>query len=382
MKQLPKLYNYTTSGQLQEWSIELDGDKYRTHSGIVGGAITTSKWTTCKGKNVGKANETTSYEQAFFDAKSKWTKKYDNEQYRESESDLNTLPRYTEPMLAQNYVDRKHTINFSKERVFLQSKANGMRLIAKKEGLFSRKGKKVNSMPHIEKALKPLFNEQPNLILDGEAYNYNLRTDLGSFISIISKKNVTQEHLDYSEKHAQFWIYDVVNNSTYEQRNQLINNLLLKLFITNPYAIGKIVQMPTYEAKSHADVDKFLKYCEKQDEEGCMIRLNNAPYEHKRSSSLLKYKSWIYEEYKCIGMDEGTGNLEGCCGAFICVAENGNVFKSTPIGTHDLWRQYWKDRAAINGKLITIKFKELTPEKDGKGGVPNFGKAVAVRDYE
>ena len=382
MKQLPKLYNYTSSGQLQEWSIELDGNQYRTHAGLVGGAITSTKWTICKGKNGGKANETTDYEQAFFDAKSKWTKKHDNEQYRESEAALTSLPRYTEPMLAQEYTKRKDKIDFNKNRVFVQSKANGMRLVTKPVGLFSRKGKKMLGMPHIEKALKPLFDKYPNLILDGEAYNYKLRQDLGGLMSVISGKDHSAQDLAISERDAQFWIYDIVLDQPYVDRHKTINELLTTLYIINPYAIGKVIEMPTYEVKSHADIDSFLKTCEDSGEEGCMVRINDNGYEHKRSYSLLKYKSWIDDEFVIIGMDEGKGNLEGMCGAFICVTKDNQEFRAAPIGTHTLWQQYWNDRAKLVGKLATIKFKELTPIKNGKGGVPNFGKMIVVRDYE
>jgi len=48
---LKTIYKKTKTGATQEWTIEVDGNKYRTHSGQVGGAITTNEWTVVYGKN-------------------------------------------------------------------------------------------------------------------------------------------------------------------------------------------------------------------------------------------------------------------------------------------------------------------------------------------
>ena len=57
---LETIYKKTKTGATQEWTIEVVGNKYRTHSGQVGGVITTNEWTIVYGKNTGKLNETTS----------------------------------------------------------------------------------------------------------------------------------------------------------------------------------------------------------------------------------------------------------------------------------------------------------------------------------
>ena len=61
---LQTIYKKTKTGATQEWSIEVEGNKYRTQSGQVGGVISTNEWTVCFGKNVGRANATTDDEQA------------------------------------------------------------------------------------------------------------------------------------------------------------------------------------------------------------------------------------------------------------------------------------------------------------------------------
>jgi len=118
---LPKLFKNSSKGPL-EWTIEVQADAYRTHSGVVGGKITTTAWTFVEGMNIGKSNETAPYDQSVIAAKALWTKKHDNSQYRENINDTDTV--YTEPMLAHNYVKRKNSIDFNKG-VYVQCKLNG-----------------------------------------------------------------------------------------------------------------------------------------------------------------------------------------------------------------------------------------------------------------
>jgi hypothetical protein len=42
---LDKIFKQTKTGATQEWTIEVVDNKYRTHSGQVGGIINTNEWT-------------------------------------------------------------------------------------------------------------------------------------------------------------------------------------------------------------------------------------------------------------------------------------------------------------------------------------------------
>ena len=81
---LPILYSLTSKGQVQTWQIEVKDARFRTHEGIESGVITVSDWTTCKGKNLGRANETSGPEQADKEAKSRHQKKLDSGYYEDS----------------------------------------------------------------------------------------------------------------------------------------------------------------------------------------------------------------------------------------------------------------------------------------------------------
>ena len=103
-EQLPTLYKRTTVGKIQEWTIEVVGDKYRTISGQQDGKKITNNWTTCYPKNVGRANATTGEEQAVNEAVAKHQKKV-KEGYCHSLTNIDKKKFYV-PMLAKEFKDK------------------------------------------------------------------------------------------------------------------------------------------------------------------------------------------------------------------------------------------------------------------------------------
>lgn len=97
---------------------------------------------------------------------------------------------------------------------------------------------------------------------------------------------------------------------------------------------------------------------------------------------MLKYKFFKDAEYKIVDFEEGKGNLAGIAASVVCVADNGTEFRAGVTGTQDYARTLFKNKENYIGMLATIKYQELTPVQDGKGGVPRFGKMMAIRDYE
>ena len=141
---LETIYKKTKTGATQEWTIEVSDNKYRTHSGQVGGQITTNAWTVVYGKNIGRANATTDNEQAMAEAVAKRTKKLESG-YFEDVNNINEQ-QYFEPMLAAKWEDYKDKIQYP---IFSQPKLDGIRCIVTKDGMFSRNGKPIISAPHI-----------------------------------------------------------------------------------------------------------------------------------------------------------------------------------------------------------------------------------------
>jgi len=90
MATFPVLYKDAANETMRFWSIlvENQGDStlLTTESGVDGGKIITHTVVITEGKNIGKKNETTHYEQAMKQARSEWKKKY-NQGYRPEHAD-------------------------------------------------------------------------------------------------------------------------------------------------------------------------------------------------------------------------------------------------------------------------------------------------------
>jgi hypothetical protein len=117
---LPTLYSRTSTGAIQNWTIEIQDDAYCTHFGQVDGKQQTTAHTICRPKNEGKANATTGAEQALKEAKALWKKKKDSGCFE----DINDIDKmtFTEPMLAKKYEDYADEIEFP---VYSQPKLDG-----------------------------------------------------------------------------------------------------------------------------------------------------------------------------------------------------------------------------------------------------------------
>jgi len=362
--QLNKLYSRTSTGKIQEWTVEIEGNKYRTISGQKDGKLVTSQYTECFAKNIGKANATTNEEQAIVEAKALWKKKKDKG-YHESIEDIDK-ELFFEPMLAKKYEDYKDDLKFP---LFVQPKLDGIRCIAKKDGLWTRNGKPIVSVPHIFEAVKPYFDKNPNLILDGELYCDKYNNDFNAICSLAKKTKPNQEDLQSSAESIQYWIYDLPScKNTFTFRNKE----LLSLIQESKYL--KLVK--TFAANSLEIIQSHFEKFIEDGYEGLMVRLD-ADYENKRSSNLLKMKEFQDEEFLILDVLEGEGNKVGGASSILLQTSNGIQFNANVKGNRKYCAKLLKDKKEVIGKMGTVQYFNLTPDS-----IPRFPYLIAVRDYE
>ena len=358
---LETIYKKTKTGATQEWTIEVSDNKYRSHSGQVGGQITTNEWTIVYGKNVGKVNGTTDEQQAMAEAVAKRTKKLESG-YFEDVNNINEQ-QYFEPMLAAKWEDYKDKIQYP---IYSQPKLDGIRCIVTKDGMFSRNGKPIISAPHIGKSLNFLFESNPNLILDGELYADKFANDFNKIVSLVKRTKPTADDLKESAKNIEYHIYDIPSVSeTFDGRLGALN----ELFQYFPKCV-KLVE--THNANNELEVmELYGEYVDKGFE-GQMLRLDSK-YENKRSKSLLKHKSFIDEEFTIKDICEGEGNRTGTAGYMVFETAEGKPFKSNVKGTWDETAEMLKSKKKLIGKQATIKYFNLTPD-----GRPRFPFVIGI----
>jgi hypothetical protein len=178
----PILFKKNSNGSINQWQIVDDGGSFYTIEGIVDGQLTQSKPTFCEGKNIGKANQTTAEQQATMEAKSKMAKKI-KKGYTEDITKVDTCKTTFTPMLAHKYIEYKDSVVFP---ALASRKIDGLRLISRQDGGWTRNGEPFISVPHIAKTLKPLFDVHPDWIVDSEVYNHDIPFE--KVVSIVKKK--------------------------------------------------------------------------------------------------------------------------------------------------------------------------------------------------
>lgn len=360
---LPKLFSRTKSGQLRSFRIAV---RYYKKNLVVmttkkkvepNGKLTYDTYKYTEGKNIGRANETSAWEQAKREANSMFLRLKDKG-YEDHIPEEKSTP---EPMLAIKWDEKR--IKFP---CMVQAKLDGVRCIMYKDQdgvhLKSRRGKELE-IPHIKKFFEEHIEVLP---LDGELYNHG---DL-SFQGIIS----AVKRLSKKTDKINIVVYDkpVEGVPNYDRQFKLIKK--------DKKRVGKnapIKFLDTIIANNLEEIYQYHDKMVKQGYEGVIIRNFDGLYEMGyRSHNLIKLKRFWDEEFPIVDVIEATGRDKGT-GIFVLKAKNGELFKARPQGSKQLRTSYLRDRDSLIGKPCTVKYQELSDY-----GIPRFPSAIAVRDYE
>jgi len=367
-KTYKKLYKKDSTNSIRVWWAEQDDDKFCFFSGLDGGAIVQSKYTKASPKNIGKSNATTSVEQAQLEIEAKYTKKqktgYTDDIRRVSEA----KDSFVQPMLAKNYKNYSHKIDFAKENWIAQCKFNGMRCVAIKNGLFTRKGEEYLSVPHIHNSLRPFFKEYPDAVLDGELFNSELRQQLNEISKLVRKtKHITQEDLDKSKELVRFYIYDGYSfdghgvKTPYQKRKYWLDKN-----VTNLY--DYMARVRDFPIKNQKGLDDVYEAFVEEGHEGIILRNIEKGYENKRSKYLLKIKPEDDSEAIITDVIEGKGNWSGVAKT-ATLKWGDKIFDATFKGSQKQLKEVLENKGNWLDKEVTFIYNGLTGLK-----IPNFAR--------
>jgi ATP-dependent DNA ligase len=238
---------------------------------------------------------------------------------------------------------------------------------------YSRTGKEWKNIDHILEQLYPFFDKYPNVVLDGELYNHDLRDNFEKIISLVRKTKPTDEDRLESAEKVQFHCYDWVNKSLdFEGRNYFIQ----KHFAYNATFMPKIKTLQYGLVFNTEEVEVQHEELLEQGYEGSILR-KNALYECKRSWNLLKVKDFSDSEAKIIDWVEGKGKRIGTIGKFQAVDADGNEFGMPVMDNFSYLQENFKEMQSWVGKTATFTYFERT--KKGSYRHPLFKN---IRDYE
>ena len=409
----PVLTHTAKAGKEMRWEVSVQADAegkgvISTRYGYVGGVVQQGEKTVSEGKNLGKKNATTPFQQAVVEARALWNKKV-SAGYKELASGTGTaVPTATDavdggagtagtpvvnassvaesvskdrsaiidvqiplPMLAEKFQQRGHVIAFP---CFIQPKFDGTRTVGicgleSDTCLYSRNRKVYPHLEHIKAVLKKL---PKGLILDGELYTREIHFQ--KIVGLVKKKTLTKDDL---ANHAliQLHIYDIVDlTKTFEERFAILQDLFKKGF----EGAGTVLHLcVTEELKSaeglQAKHDEYVA----QGYEGIMLRNKAGKYAvGHRSSDLQKFKKFLDDEYNIVGFFEGEGREAGAV-IWECETADGKRFRCRPEGTLGERQELFLQGGKAIGKALSVRYQELTEDK-----IPRFPIGLAIRDYE
>ncbi len=348
----PEIYKLDSKGKIRTWQYVVEGDSWWTIAGLQDGNKVTSAPTVCV-----PASQPTAEEQALFEADAEMKKKLKRDYHLTIEG--TSQAKYFAPMLAEKY-----DAGSVEEGDLVQAKLDGIRCIATKDGLRSRKGEPITSCPHISDQLQAFFHNFPNAILDGELYNHDLKDNFNELASIIRKQKPDAAQLQRAARDIEFHVYDLVYGDnlavTAVDRNVDLHNRMVDF--------GWSIQVvPTSTVSTHEEVRNFFEACIRRGYEGAMVRKASEPYHQKRTKALMKFKEFQTQEFPVARIEEGVGNWAGYGKRAVCTLPDGREFGAGVKGNQG----FCKELLSRDVKITTIQFFELTPD-----GVPRFPIAI------
>lgn len=354
------LYTRDASGATRFWRMELNPDdptQYRTISGVLGGAEVPTAWTTATPKNVGRANATTAAEQAVAEMEATYRQKLDRK-YHEDPNNVGAH-KFFAPMLAKTLDDRvKQVLG---RVAFIQPKLDGYRCVASVGGLHSRQGKPWH-LPHIVEALQPFFDEDPDLLFDGELYNHDLRDDFNTLGSLIKKGNRSSAEEERVRSTIQYHVYDLPGHSGgFSARIGELHTVYgYSKGLDDPLYDGPIRLVATHPITTQGSIDELYAGFMEQGYEGAMVRLDE-PYEvGKRSKSLLKLKDFQDGEFELVRVEEGLGNWAGYAKTATIRLKDGREQSSGMRGSREFLAQVLRDWKRYS--QVTVRYQNVTPD--------------------
>ena len=204
-----------------------------------------------------------------------------------------------------------------------------------------------------------IFNENPDMILDGEIYRHlwNLQTISG----LCRREELVEEH-----KELVFHCYDIVDTTLpFKIRAQKLG-----MFNKSRPDDSRIIFVEHRPVKGLAQIMQMHDEAIANGYEGLVVRDPEKEYKPgARDNRMMKIKLFTDSEFKIVGLVEGLRDEDMC---FLMETEDGTQFKAKPIGDRQQ-KQWYRDHLdEIIGKMGTVKYFGMTNSEHPVPNLPSF----------
>ncbi|MEG0898318.1 MAG: hypothetical protein RSF40_01230 [Oscillospiraceae bacterium] len=251
------------------------------------------------------------------------------------------------------------------EYFYLSQKLNGNRCSFVDGKLTSRQGKEFTGLQHIIDDINRLGLQ--DFFIDGELVRKNTDSVSDGENFRIGTGIINSDDADKDS--IKFVVFDFFHTSelinkesenSYSRRKELL--LRLKRNIEGNHLENIDVVEMVYEGADKSQIDEWLEYAVNNNWEGLMLN-KDTTYKCKRTTDLIKVKRFYTMDLKVVAVEEGSGRLQGTLGALV-VEYKGNTV-NVGSGYDDKTRsEIWSNRENIIGKIIEVKYKETTSDKN------------------
>ena len=268
------------------------------------------------------------------------------------------------------------------ERIFISRKLNGTRASFIGNKIMTRQGKEYKGLEHIITDLQKLVGT--DTFVDGELVYKNKEGlsdsaafQLGTGLAMSKSEDKSELKLVIFDIFPLNEFWSGQSKDTYSKRYNRLNEIKNEIILYGLEENLKVVEM-FYNGYDHNEIWKWLEYAENSDYEGCIINLDSV-YECKRTKSLLKVKKFKEIDLRCTGVNIATsGKYKGVLGSITC--KYGDSTVDVGSGFDDANRRYYAEHPEeIIGKILAIKYKEETVNKNG-GKSLQFPVFICKRD--
>ena len=275
----------------------------------------------------------------------------------------NLVPTF-EVSLAQKF-EMKRTNGW--REIAVEPKLDGIRCFSVvKDGtcmMFARSGKLITNFSD---TLAPELLKLGDGCYDGEL--------MGEDFTAIMRQAYRKEGIDLKGTYISLfdflpleeWESGLAKMSCEKRYEELLDRL------TDSYVDLEMIR-PT--ERFHVDCDDYSQIKKAHDEfveegfEGAMIKDPDAPYRFGRGFEVMKLKAFHDADLVIHTLTEGTGKYSGQLGSVTCDFNGVDVSIGSGFDD-DLRKKMWSDRESFVGRMIEVRYQEVTP--DGSLRFPVF----------
>lgn len=355
----PPLYKRSAaSGKINCWKCSVTDDTITVEQGQVGGA-TQAYPTTCEGKNIGRANESSPAEQALSEAQSKWAKQI-KKGYVEDTCGESCIKL---PMRVSNYFGSESKVVFP---CSVSPKLNGVNAEARLLPddsiiLLSRGGEEYILPEYWYEELLQTFEALETDSLNGEVYKH------GEWLQDI---NGAMKKPNELTKQLEFHIFDLPNiGGDWKCRANILDH--------GRYTIdGEYIKfVSTATICDHHGIERLhnMYTSRPYGYEGIIIRNNKGLYEYNtQSNDVFKMKIPLCSEFKMVDF-----KIDKYCHPVFQCESKGGLFWVKPKGTDAHRKAVLSEAEKWIGKYLTVEFESYS-----KGGKPTKPVGIYKREGE